>query len=138
MMYADAIKAANNLTSIVPFLGGSTSRKDYEDALKLTEYQIESEPDSPLIDMLTAKIDKYEDDAPEFAAFNERVKALPAGIALLRVLMDQHQLTQSDFEAEIGKKSLVSRILNGERTLTLDHMRALAKRFDIPVSAFVD
>ncbi|KMK84673.1 helix-turn-helix domain-containing protein [Pectobacterium brasiliense] len=138
MMYADAIKAANNLTSIVPFLGGSTSRKDYEDALKLTEYLIESEPDSPLIDMLTAKIDKYEDDAPEFVAFNERIKALPTGIALLRVLMDQHQLTQSDFEAEIGKKSLVSRILNGERTLTLDHMRALAKRFDIPVSAFVD
>ncbi|MBQ4789836.1 helix-turn-helix domain-containing protein [Pectobacterium versatile] len=138
MMYADAIKAANNLTSIVPLLGGSTSRKDYEDALKLTEYLIESEPGSPLIDMLTAKIDKYEDDAPEFAAFNERIKALPGGIALLRVLMDQHQLTQSDFEAEIGKKSLVSRILNGERTLTLDHMRALAKRFDIPVSAFVD
>jgi HTH-type transcriptional regulator/antitoxin HigA len=51
--------------------------------------------------------------------------------------MDQYQLTQSDFENEIGKKSLVSRILNGQRTLTLDHMRALAKGFGLPVSAFV-
>ncbi|HHT2045712.1 TPA: helix-turn-helix domain-containing protein, partial [Enterobacter asburiae] len=34
-------------------------------------------------------------------------------------------------------KSLVSRILNGQRTLTLDHMRALAKGFGLPVSAFV-
>lgn len=34
MMYADAIKAAQNLASIVPLLGGSTSRKDYEAAIK--------------------------------------------------------------------------------------------------------
>ena len=42
-----------------------------------------------------------------------------------------------ELENEIGKKYLVSRILNGQRTLTLDHMRALAKRFGLPVSAFV-
>ncbi|MEC4428834.1 transcriptional regulator, partial [Klebsiella pneumoniae] len=35
-------------------------------------------------------------------------------------------------------KSLVSRILSGERSLTFDHMRALANRFQIPVSMFVD
>ncbi|HAK6119834.1 TPA: helix-turn-helix domain-containing protein [Salmonella enterica] len=138
MMYADAIRAASNLADIIPFLGGSTSRSDYYDAMRMVEYLIEHEPDSPLVDMLTAKIEKYEDDAPELAEFNERVASLPSGVALLRVLMDQHNLTQSDFENEIGKKSLVSRILSGDRSLTLDHMRALAKRFDIPVSAFVD
>ncbi|EHG2952713.1 helix-turn-helix domain-containing protein [Salmonella enterica subsp. diarizonae serovar 53:r:z35] len=110
----------------------------YADAMRMVEYLLEHEPDSPLVDMLTAKIEKYEDDAPELAEFNERIASLPAGVALLRVLMDQHNLTQSDFENEIGKKSLVSRILSGDRSLTPDHMRALAKRFDIPVSAFVD
>lgn len=94
-------------------------------------------PDSPLVEMLTAKIDKYENESQEFAEFNARVASIPSGVALLRTLMDQYQLTQSDFENEIGKKSLVSRILNGQRTLTLDHMRALAKRFGVPVSAFV-
>lgn len=97
------------------------------------EYLIEHDPDSPLVEMLTAKIDKYENESPEFAEFNARVASIPSGVALLRTLMDQYHLTEN----EIGKKSLVSRILNGQRTLTLDHMRALAKRFGVPVSAFV-
>ncbi|WP_135722896.1 helix-turn-helix domain-containing protein, partial [Klebsiella pneumoniae] len=50
----------------------------------------------------------------------------------------QYGLSQSDFENEIGNKSLVSRFLSGERSLTFDHMRALANRFQIPVSMFVD
>lgn len=137
MNYAAAIKAANDLTSELPFLGSSPSRQDYGDALALVEYLIEHDPDSPLVEMLTTKIDKYENESPEFAEFNARVASIPSGVALLRTLMDQYQLTQSDFENEIGKKSLVSRILNGQRTLTLDHMRALAKRFGVPVSAFV-
>lgn len=106
--------------------------------IRLVEYLIEHEPDSPLIDMLTAKIDRYEDDAPELAEFNERIARTPGSVAMLRVLMDQHHLTQGDFENEIGKRSMVCRILNGQRRLTLDHARALAKRFDIPVSAFID
>lgn len=137
MNYAAAIKAANDLTSELPFLGSRPSRQDYEDALGLVEYLIEDDPDSPLVEMLTTKIDKYENESPEFAEFNARVASVPSGVALLRTLMDQYHLTQSDFENEIGKKSLVSRILNGQRRLTLDHMRALAKRFGVPVSAFV-
>ena len=138
MMYTDAIQAANSLVSIVPLRGGNASRKDYEDALTLVEYLVEHEPDHPLVDMLVAKIAQYEDEAEEFAEFNDRIAALPSGVALLRVLMDQHKLTQSDFEEEIGKKSLVSRILNGTRSLTLDHMKALARRFNIPPSSVMD
>ncbi|EMH4164263.1 helix-turn-helix domain-containing protein [Pluralibacter gergoviae] len=138
MIFSEAINAANALASLVPLLGGSTSREDYDDALKLIEYLLEKEPDSPLIDMLTAKIDAYENTAPEFDEFNARIAVGNTGISLLRVLMAQHGLSQSDFENEIGKKSLVSRILSGERNLTLEHMRALANRFHIPVSMFID
>ncbi|MHC9516358.1 helix-turn-helix domain-containing protein [Enterobacter mori] len=137
MNYAAAIKAANDLTSELPFLGSRPSRQDYEDALGLVVYLIEHDPDSPLVEMLTTKIDKYENESPEFAELNARVDSIQSGVALLRTLMDQYQLIQSNFENEIGKKSLVSRILSGQRTLTLDHMRALAKRFGVPVSAFV-
>ena len=101
-MISDANKAVNDLASIVPLLGGSSSRKDYEEARKLVEYLLEHDPDSPLVDI------------------------------------QQLGFSQSDFENEIGNKSLVSRILSGERSLTLDHMRALANRFQIPVSMFVD
>lgn len=103
MNQAAAIKAANDLTSELPFLGSSPSHHDYEDALGLVEYLIEHDPYSPLVEMLTTKIDKYENESPEFAEFNARVASIPSGVALLRKLMDQYQLTQSDFENEIGK-----------------------------------
>lgn len=138
MIYSEAIKAANNLANIVPLLGGSATQKDYEEALQLVEHLLENEPDSLLVDMLTARIDEYENHAPEFEEFNERIANGSTGLSILRVLMDQHGLNQSDFEDEIGKRSLVSRIIRGERTLTLDHMRALSMRFNIPVSRFVD
>lgn len=138
MIFSDAIKAADSLVSMLPLLGGSTSRKDYEDAVHLVEYLIEHKPDNPLIDMLTAKIDAYEEQAPEFAEFNARIDTESHGVTLLRILMDQYGLRQTDFSEEIGQRSLVNRILKGERKLTLDHMRKLAKRFNIPVSRFVD
>ncbi|WP_433977702.1 hypothetical protein [Erwinia sp. E_sp_B01_9] len=33
---------------------------------------------------------------------------------------------------------MVSMILKGQRSLTLEHMRVLSARFNIPVSAFID
>ena len=50
-MISDANKAVNDLASIVPLLGGSSSRKDYEEARKLVEYLLEHDPDSPLVDI---------------------------------------------------------------------------------------
>ena len=44
MNYAAAIKAANDLTSELPFSGSRPSRQDYEDALGLVEYLIEHDP----------------------------------------------------------------------------------------------
>ncbi|WP_205854481.1 helix-turn-helix domain-containing protein [Photorhabdus laumondii] len=134
-MINEAIQAANGLVSIVPLLGGSTSRKDYDEAMKLVEYLVEHHPDSPLVDMLTAKIDTYESNAPEF---NEHIASTQSGVAILCTLMDQYGLNQTDFEDEIGKRSLVSRILKGERSLTLEAMRKLSVRFGIPVSVFID
>ena len=52
-MISDANKAVNDLASIVPLLGGSSSRKDYEEARKLVEYLLENDPDSPLVNRAT-------------------------------------------------------------------------------------
>ncbi|MGJ0191119.1 helix-turn-helix domain-containing protein [Pantoea sp. RRHST58] len=137
-MIAEAIQATNDLIKIVPFLGASPSKDDYKQALELVEYLVEHEPNSPLIDMLADKVAKYESNAPEFTAFNTRIANLPGGVALLRVLMDQHGLTQSSFAEEIGQRSYVSRILKGDRQLTDKHKAALAKRFNLPFEAFRD
>ncbi|WP_063570858.1 MULTISPECIES: helix-turn-helix domain-containing protein [Luteibacter] len=57
------------------------------------------------------------------------------GIDLLRFLMEQDGLTQSQLP-EIGTQSVVSEILAGKRELTTGHIRALAKRFALSPAAF--
>lgn len=57
---------------------------------------------------------------------------------MLRFLMDQHGLKQTDLAEELGSQGIVSEVLNGKRELNLRQMRALAARFGVPVSSFVD
>ncbi|WLS79123.1 helix-turn-helix domain-containing protein [Erwinia pyri] len=133
-----AINATETLVNAVPMLGPHPTSKDYKEALALVELLIDHHDESPLIDLLTRKIADYEDAAPELAEFNARIAALPRDLAMLRTLMEQYGLNQSSFSREIGSRSLVSMILKGQRSLTLDHMRALSARFNIPVSAFID
>ena len=56
---------------------------------------------------------------------------------MLRFLMNQHGLKQTDLAAEIGSQGVVSEILNGKRELNLRQMRDLARRFAVPVAAFI-
>ena len=137
-MITEAIQTTNDLVRIVPFLGGSTDKRDYEQALELVEYLVEHQPDSPLVEILSDKVARYENSAPEFAAFNARTDAMPRGVALLRVIMDQRGLTQSSFADEIGQRSYVSRILRGDRPLTDKHKARLAARFNLPFEAFAE
>lgn len=64
------------------------------------------------------------------------LEGLPKAVAILGVIMDQHNLNQSYFREEVGGKSLVSLTMKGERKLTLNHMRNLYHRFGIQVSSF--
>jgi HTH-type transcriptional regulator / antitoxin HigA len=57
---------------------------------------------------------------------------------MLRFLMDQHGLKQTDLAQELGSQGVVSEVLHGKRELNLRQMRALAGRFGVPVAAFVD
>ena len=89
----------------------------------------------PLIDILAHSIERWEDEAVEFADFNARVATLN-DVDVLRLLMEQHGLGVADLP-EIGSKSLVSKILNGRgRNLTKDHINALSKRFAISPALF--
>lgn len=56
---------------------------------------------------------------------------------LLRFLMEQHGLTQSDLP-EAGNQSVVSQVLSGKRQLTARHIALLSMRFDVPADAFID
>lgn len=62
---------------------------------------------------------------------------MPADVAMLRLLMEQHELNGKDFP-ESGDKTLISKILNGRRSLTNDHITKLAERFDSSPVLFFD
>ncbi|MDL2357518.1 MAG: transcriptional regulator [Pseudomonadota bacterium] len=69
----------------------------------------------------------------------EVAHALPekvAPAAVLRLLMDQHSLSQSDLP-EVGTQGVISEILRGKRALNVRQIRALAARFNVPASVFV-
>ncbi len=129
---------AQSLDSKLPFLHEINSPAEHSAALEVIEQLIEEYDDNVfLIDALSASIERYENTAPEFAEFNADIEQLDSGVSMLRVLMDQKSLKTSDFENEIGKKSMVSMILSGKRKLSLDHIYKLAGRFSLSPKLFV-
>ena len=56
---------------------------------------------------------------------------------VLRFLLDQHSLKQSDLASEIGGQSVVSDILSGKRAINARQAKALAARFGVSAVAFL-
>ena len=56
---------------------------------------------------------------------------------VLRFLLDQHGLKQSDLASEIGGQSVVSDILSGKRAINARQAKALAARFGVSAVAFL-
>lgn len=128
----------SHIASEASFILKIKNKVEHTQALELMEQLLENyDQHGPLIDMLCVSIEKYEDTAEEFKGFNEKLKHLNSGVAALSVLMDQHKLNTTDFENEIGKKSLVSLILNEKRPLNLNHIRKLSERFNVPPQTFI-
>lgn len=71
-------------------------------------------------------------------AYEEEHYLMPdaTGSDVLRFLMDEHGLTQSDL-SEVGSQGVVSEILNGKRDLNIRQIRTLAKKFKVSPAAFV-
>lgn len=71
-------------------------------------------------------------------AWEEQHHPMPQldGVDSLRLLMDEHDLTQSDLP-EVGSAEMLSEILCGKRELNVRQIRALSKRFGVSPSVFV-
>ena len=115
--------------------------ESYEQALANLEELFEEvadhddDPLNGLISLLGQAITHYEDGIESLAAFEKQAHEGPADVAMLRLLIDQHQLGVAAFP-EIGDKSLISRILSGERNLTKQHIKTLSERFNVSPSLF--
>jgi HTH-type transcriptional regulator/antitoxin HigA len=71
-------------------------------------------------------------------AYEEEHHPMPecSGADVLRFLMEEHGLTQSDLP-EIGSQGVVSEILRGKRELNVRQIRALAARFQVSPAVFI-
>ncbi len=109
----------------------------YDETLEVIAELLEEADDSinVIIDLLSRSIEAYENENNELADFESRVMDQPSDLSLLRLLMDQYKLGTADLP-EIGSKSMVSRVLSGDRALNKNHIKALSKRFNIDPGLF--
>ena len=119
-----------------------STEEEYEVALKTLEEILivasdtQGDPLNPLIELLSQAINEYEMQDKALATFLEEADNIPTDVALLRTLMRQQGLTGSDLP-EIGDKTMVSKVLNGKRTLQRHAMELLAERFGIRAALFL-
>lgn len=90
----------------------------------------EEHPFADLLDIVSTLVMQYEEDR-----LDQILPAEPREV--LKFLMDQHDLRQTDLKKEIGSQGVVSEILSGSRELNTRQIRALAKRFDVSPAVFL-
>lgn len=114
-----------------------TNDQEYESAIALIEELIEDyDYNKPIIKILSNSIERWEDQVKSFSAFNKRILKMDSGVSVLKLLMQQHNLGVTDLPG-IGSRSLVSKILNHLRQLTLSHIRALPLRIGVSLELFI-
>jgi len=71
-------------------------------------------------------------------AYRAALRLMDRLAAALAFLMAQHEMSAADLARLLGcDASLASRIVRGERNLTLDHIRALSEHFGVRPGDFV-
>ena len=118
------------------------TENDYNEALEIIEHlftEAKDEKDDPLndlIDIISRAIERYELNQENIIKFHKEANEINQEISVLRVIMEQHNLTLTALKNEIGSKSLVSMILNGKRNLTKEHISKLSERFNLNPAIF--
>ncbi|HEV3308734.1 MAG TPA: hypothetical protein VGZ91_19990 [Candidatus Sulfotelmatobacter sp.] len=110
-------------------ISGEQQNRLYIERLeKLTAKKLVTPAEKKLVALLTVLIEEYE------AKHDPMPEAEP--IAIIRHLMEAHNLRQKDLLDVFGTESIVSDILRGRRELTKQHIRRLSTRFHVSPSVF--
>jgi HTH-type transcriptional regulator/antitoxin HigA len=102
----------------------------YTEALfQLTALERPSRHEVEAIELLTLLVERYERQRNPIPA------ADPASV--VRFLIEKQNLRQRDLIPQFGSESAVSMFLAGQRDLTLEQVRKLSARFNLPADVFV-
>ncbi len=128
-------KAVYHWNMVAPVIDVPRSVEDYEvllnnikDAMELVKNNSNS-PLSGLIKAMASAAEEYENGM--------LVEHQSSPLLALRYLIKLHNIKQSELK-EIGSQGVVSEILNGKRSLTLRHVKELAKKFNVSPNVFID
>ncbi|MDC5753560.1 helix-turn-helix domain-containing protein [Vibrio europaeus] len=128
---------SEQIETVMPWVNGITTNEQYEELINLMGELVEDyDSNKTLINLLFPVIERYEDEAERFRAFNKSIEDADAGVSMLALIIDQNKLKLDEFP-EIGGKSYLSQILNGKKSMTLSHIKALSSRFGIPSYMFL-
>jgi HTH-type transcriptional regulator/antitoxin HigA len=103
------------------------TEQDYKYTLNRIDELMDAQPTIPQmdeLDVLVTLVEVYEEKFYKIDA--------PDPISAIKFRMEQENLQQKDLISSLGDKSIVSKILNGQRKLTVDMIRNLHERFKIP------
>ena len=103
------------------------TEEDYEVTLKRIDELMDSIPNTPEfdeLDVLVTLVESYEEkhyfiDAPD-------------PISAIKFRMEQEDLKQKDLIPIIGDSAIVSKVLKGQRKLTVEMIKNLHKQLKIP------
>jgi len=107
---------------------------DYRNALAVMDAMAGFEMNADqqdYFDALATFVEKYEAEHHAIDA------ARMTPVELLRSLVDEHGMTESDLGRLLGDRSLGHRILTGQRELSKAHIRILAEHFSLNPAALL-
>jgi antitoxin component HigA of HigAB toxin-antitoxin module len=109
--------------------------RDYANVVEVTDamalWNDEFSPDqADYFEALCSFIEKYDAEHVRWPAVSGR--------DMLHHLMEEQKLSAADLSRILGgSRNLGAMILRGDRNLTLDHIRTLARYFGVPAGLFV-
>ena len=108
------------------------TKRDYQTALKQIERLWDAKRNTPKgdrLEVLVTLVEAYEQK-------HYKVEP-PDPVEAIKFRMEQLGLKASDLAKILGGRSRVSEVLNRKRKLTVDMMRSLRKRLDIPAESLL-
>lgn len=108
------------------------TKKDYQSAMERLELIFDAKPGTPQgdeLEILGILIDNYEKKHSPID--------YPDPIEAIKFRMEQMGYSQNDLANIIGRKSRASEILNKKRKLTLEMVRQLHERLNIPTDVLI-
>lgn len=126
--------AAEHWQFVAPVMRKPENEADYDalvgglDELLTLIGENEDSPLMSLADILSDWIEAYDHE--------HRPMPVASGAEVLRYMMREHNLTQSDLPG-VGAQSVVSEVLSGKRQLNIRQIRWLAERFGVSVETFI-